>query len=497
MHGCRVLVIAALAVLILPASAVLGYPTEPSDSWVYPYIRELRLRQPVGCFFFSTGPYGRLETAEWLQGFEPDEADARSLWLHRMLRGELAGDNRVLETGSGLTGDVLIESAAATGSRTFGGATGRVAYYSPIGIALWTSVRASVNGDDLHKTGTRVWRDRGRAGVDYAGIAFRKEGFMVSLSRDEVSWGADRQRGLLFSGSAPCFDMLALGYKAGPVAFTSFHSKLRGDYGEDTDGEVQRFVSAHRLEVLVGDRISLGVSEAVLYGGHYRTFEPVYINPLTIFYADQWNSGWNDNILVAGDFALLFPQCAEIRGEMMVDDFQYDFGSEPHEFGAGLSVTAINPLQRGASLLGASYYHIRNQTYGHFVTWNRFIQEGEVMGYDDGPDGDRLELWVTFARPESMQWKAQYHRRRKGEGQASDIQKEKGPRVDFPSGTVETSNRLEIELAWRPSHVWVLEVGGSYHRTRNKDHVEGVEDDGWDLFLRAQFNLKLDSWVGE
>jgi hypothetical protein len=494
MRGCLLFVILALVLGTVPCAVGQGYPTEPSASWVYPYLYELRLREPLGPIFVSTGPYGRLETAAWLKGLESDSAEARSLWLYRMLEAEFAGEARVLERGSGWTADLRLESIAETGSPTLGETFGRFAYYSPMGLALWTSLRASVNGGDLHKVATQVWRDRGRASVDYAGIAFRKEGFTVALSRDEVSWGADRRNGLLFSGTAPSFDMMTLSYRRGSIGFTSFHSMLRGS-AQDAEEGVRRFVSAHRLEVLPRRGISLGISEAVVYGGRSRTLEPLYMNPLTIFYADQWNSGWNDNILIAGDFALLFPRHADIRGEIVIDDFQYDFGNEPHEFGAGLRLEAVNPLVPCASLVGASYYHIRNQTYGHLIPWNRFIHEGKVMGYEDGPDGDRLALWVTLARPESMLWKADYSHRRKGEGRATDVQEERGPRVDFPSGTVETSHVAGLALAWRPSRMWLLETRVGYHRTRNADNVEGAKEDAWEFSLDVQVDFKIDTWL--
>jgi hypothetical protein len=495
MRGRGLALILSITVLALSGSSALGYPAEPTDSWVYPYLYELRIREVLEPFPVSTGPYGRLEAAALLDGFRTDEAGARGAWVARMLDTEFEGETRVLREGSGWTGGVRLRARAETDSRSSGEAFGRFAYYSHIGVALWTSIRSSINGDGLHKSATQVWSDRGRASVDYAGIAYRNGGFMVSLSRDEVSWGATRRGGLLFSGTAPCFDMVTLGYRTGRVAFTSFHSKLRG--GDGYEEGVRRFVSAHRLEVLPSDLISFSLSEAVIYGGRYRTFEPVYMNPLTIFYADQWNSGWNDNILIAGDFALLFPRRAEIRGEIMIDDFQYDFGNEPHEFGAGLSISAVNPFAPSISLVEASYHHIRNQTYGHFISRNRFIHEGKVMGYEDGPDGDRFALTVTLARPESMQWKAHYSLRRKGEGRAADIQEERGPRVDFPSGTVETVHRMGLAFAWRPCHMWLLEAGAEYHRRRNADHIEGVDEDGWELSLDAQFNLKVDTWLGD
>jgi hypothetical protein len=323
----------------------------------------------------------------------------------------------------------------------------------------------------------------------------RKGGFLVSLSRDEVSWGVTRRRGALFSGSAPAFDMFVLRYESRRIGFTSFHSRLRrgrDDYwgGQVDDEDVRRYISAHRFEVLVADGLTFAISEAVVYGGEHRAFEPVYMNPLLVFYSEQWNSEYDDNILIAGDFSVLFPQHAEIRGEMMIDDFQYDFGNEPHEFGFGLRVTAVNPLYPSASVLGASYYQVRNQTYGHFVPWNRFIHEGQVMGYPDGPDGDRFELLSTLVAPEAVTWTIDYTFRRQGEGRATDVQEELGSRVDFPSGTVQTIHRMRLGFDWRPCYSWLLSGRVAYHDIKNKDNQIGMQDSGFDWTLSATFNWK-------
>ena len=120
MRGCRFALILVLTVWALPGSAALGYPTEPSDTWVYPYLYELRLRETARRIFVSTGPYGRLETAAWLDGFRKGETDTRSEWLYGMLKAEFEGETRVLDAGSGWTGDVRIVSVAETGSKTIG-----------------------------------------------------------------------------------------------------------------------------------------------------------------------------------------------------------------------------------------------------------------------------------------------------------------------------------------------------------------------------------------
>jgi hypothetical protein len=496
MHACRVLVVGVLAAVLWSWAVAGACPTEPTASWVYPYLYELRLREATGRFFVSTGPYGRLETAAWLGEQRTAEPGTRSAWLYRMLETEFRDETKVLRTGSGWAGDLCLDARARTDTKVEGEMLGRLAYYSPLGVCFWSSIRTSVNAPELHKVETRTWGDRARASVDYAGLAFRRNGFSISLARDEVSWGADRRAGLLFSGTAPVLDMFSVAYRKGRVGFTSLHSRLRGGVAESPDDSVRRFVAAHRLEFLPTDRISFSVSEAVIYGGPHRMLEPVYLNPLTIFYAGQWNSAQNDNILISGDFSILFPEVAEVSVEVMIDDFQYDFGTEPHEFAAAACFAAVNPLASRTSMIGTSYYHVRNQTYGHFIEWNRFVHEGQVMGYPDGPDGDSLEIWLTLATPEDMLWKVDYSLKRRGEGRATDVQATRGPHVEFPSGTVESSHRTGLELAWRPSHAYLVSARADYCRTQNSGHRAGVDESGWELTLNVRCDLKLMTWLG-
>jgi hypothetical protein len=119
------------------------------------------------------------------------------------------------------------------------------------------------------------------------------------------------------------------------------------------------------------------------------------------------------------------------------------------------------------------------------------------MGYPDGPDGDRLAIWLTLASPESVVWRGYYSLRRRGEGRATDIQEETGPRVDFPSGTVETGQVAGLEVAWRPSHAWLVVAGAEYRHTQNVANREGTDTSGWGLALNAQFDLGVNTWFGD
>jgi hypothetical protein len=472
-----------------------GFPTEPSRSWVYPYLYELRIRQGGGPIFISTGPYERCDIARWLDDLlETDLAgDERSAWLQRMLEQEFRAEVALLDAnGHSWTGDTIFQSCVRTDRRLQ--AEGFIRFCLNSGhLAMWTSLRSTLNAPGLHKIETRTWRRRGRASFDNGGLGFRKGGLSIFFGRDEMSWGASRDRGLLLRGSGPNLDMLRLAYRTERVLLTSFHAQLRRGRDDVWDETVRRFVAGHRVEILAGRHITFSLSEVVIYGGEGRTLEPVYLNPLTVFYAEQWNSEQNDNIFIEGDFSVLFPKRAEIRGEIVIDDFQYDFVNEPHELGAGINVVALGPIRPDVSLIGGSYYHVRNQTYGHFIKWNSLIHEGKVMGYPDGPDGDRLMVWSSVAVPVNVLWKIDYALRRKGEGRATDPQDPEGHKVAFPSGTVETAHTFGLDVTWRPAYRWLIGGRLEWSRRENSDNIEGKTDEGLSFAINASFNLKFAS----
>ena len=102
---CRLIAIGVLGILfgaLAPVDvfvpAVSATPTELTDSYVYPYLYELRLRNP-GCPILVTDrPYVRMDLAGWLAECTDRDSlpDARSRWLHGMLERDLAGETGLL-----------------------------------------------------------------------------------------------------------------------------------------------------------------------------------------------------------------------------------------------------------------------------------------------------------------------------------------------------------------------------------------------------------------
>jgi hypothetical protein len=485
--------------LLVPAAVVCawsiaaGSPTEPTAGWVYPYFRELRLRSPGSPFFVSTGPYERQDLATWLRGASEVGAPegARAKWLRDMLDKEYAPEIASAERRSPVVAIVITPS---WGLRTDGHARpemlGDLTVYSPEGVSLWTSLRATANAPENHKVRTTPWHGPWRASFDHGGVGYRSGGLSIFLGRDEVSWGASRDRGLLLSGSAPSLDMVKFSFSRKSFCFTSIHSELRKSDLDQWAPDVRRFLSAHRLEYLPGRRWGFSLSEAVIYGGVGRDFNLGYLNPMAPFYAEQWNSRGDDNVLMDGDVSFLLPGRIDVRAEVVVDDFQLDFKTEPNEMGLGVDVAAINPLCPAGGLMGGSYFRVTNRTYGHRISWNRFVQEGMLLGYPEGPDGDRFEVWSSWSPRDDFTVRAGYDLTRQGEGRVTDAQDEPGRKQAFPSGTVETEHAVRADLGWRPAYQLLVSTGLQWSRQENYGNQRGHTRSGFDLAFRVTYNLR-------
>lgn len=490
----------------MPAVVILAWwegvrsaPTVPSASWVYPFLDEVRLREETPPFFVMTGPYPRTDLAEWLGPAASDTSSAgrRSRWLRRMLCREMSPELRLAQArGIVVTCEGVLSSDLETDMKVKPQTVLSLSAYSREGLDVWGLFRASDNASGYHKTAARPWRGDLRASFDQGGVGYTKGPLSLFVGRDEMAWGLSRQGGLLLSGSAPSMDMVRLSLRTGGFRFTTFQSQLRGTQSDSWEAGVRRYLSGHRAEFLAGQRLGLSLSEVVVYGGEGRTLEVRYSNPLAPLYAEQWNSGSEDNVLAACDCALLFPGRGELRCEVLIDDFQIDKGSEPHEVGFGLEVLGLNPLFAEGSLVGSSYRLVTNRTYGHRVPWNRFTQEGVVMGYPAGPDGDRFDVWASLAVGEPCLITLGYELVRRGKGRAADSQEEPAVSLRFPSGVAEKTQTVAAEVAWRPSFALRVKANGRWSATANAGNIAGNDDRTVRLGLWVEYVLRSTRSVG-
>jgi len=322
--------------------------------------------------------------------------------------------------------------------------------------------------------------------------------FYLLLGRDHLRWGPGKKDVLLLSDQISPFDMLKLEGRLGSfkfIYFTTILDQLWVPLYSDSGNLVgvffaKRYFSGHRLNLKLKFGLEMGISEVVVYGGQNRNPEPYYLNPLLPYYGEQFNQDLDDNPLWAFDLALTWFKNKEFYAEILVDDFQYDFKSEPQQTGfqIGFDCAQIFGLQK--SFTNFEYTKINNWVYGQNKPWNIYTYHGFGMGSILGPDADRLFLKFAYHLRKDIEFSFSEYYKRKGEGrietpQTSAVSYPK----KFPSGVVEYTNQIRFETSYQPSSNFKLDWDWTYTRIRNFQNVGGKKTDDFGLEMRLNLNL--------
>ncbi len=337
----------------------------------------------------------------------------------------------------------------------------------------------------------KVWR--GLAGrIDYAYLEFGFSHLTLTFGRDKAKWGPGRRGNLLLSSNSESMDMLKMTGRWGPLRYSTvtavldpYHTLI--NYGDSTaPARINRYLSAHRLEIKPIDMLSVGLSESVVYGGVGRQIEFYYTNPLTWYHGEQLNKNNEDNTFISLDFSFRPRRGVLIYGEFLVDDFQIEKETkgddEPNELGYVGGFFVSDPIAESGVDISFEYARINNWTYNQGRNQNRYLNNGKLIGHPLGPDRESIYLsarkWFGFGG-----WiGASYERQNAGEGNVLDdwtrpwlfsagTYSEK-----FPTGVVETRDIYGVSaLLFGISNVRI-NVDGFYTDARNIGNVEGEDD---------------------
>jgi hypothetical protein len=353
---------------------------------------------------------------------------------------------------------------------------------------------------------TRTWRGIA-AGVDRAYFLLEQPHYAVAAGRRGPAWGTSRHGRLLISGRAPTFDQLDARFSVGPLSFHALHAFLEGaapvEERDGLEGDArsgprgarewrgdgdQAYLAAHRLAV-AGTWGSVGLSEAVVYSGTIP--DPVYMNPLFPFYLSQHNERENDNVAWSLDVAFRPLRGMDVYGEFLVDDLQYDRDREyPDKYGVTVGQTYYGSVGSVDVELTAEYTNVRNWTYTSRVTEHAFSHDGQPIGFELGPDADRL-LFEAIFHP-SSEWTVGvgYRRSREGEGALDDpFEEGDNHEPSFPSGVVDTRDRVTIEAGYQSLRGLSAGVGIAFESYSNCGNVSTADGDEWEVWAGVRFRI--------
>ncbi len=347
----------------------------------------------------------------------------------------------------------------------------------------------SRGGDDPDFDG-RPWKNGVAAQFRAASASIDFGAFRFTAGRRPVSWGVGLEGGMLLGRPKPSFDQLSARVRLGRFGAEAFTAPLDGLETTGADGEVvtaRRFLAAHRITFRAGGLLYVALSESVVYGGENRSFDWAYANPLLLEYAVQWNRKQNDNTLWSAEAYVRAGEHADLFGEFLVDDFQYDLKTEPNQIGflAGARLHRFGALP--GLFVDGEYARIHNWVYGHDVPWNRYVYGGDrerPLGHPLGPDGDRTLVRVLYRHGRTWEWGGRFFYGRRGEGRIDDPRESAVPFGNtFLTGSVTLRRGGGVSFGWHPDEARRFRL--------DADRTEGE----WTVTVSALIRLASDGIV--
>jgi len=489
-----------LAVVLVswqPADAGLKDEILPTDHWAYSAIEELYAAGFWGRWPIGTRPWYRGDIAERLAELREHIA-AEPAWMPKDLQWQM---NRLYSEFDDELHPERRTSEMETriGGHLFGLAQfdrfedalyrGRVQGYFGIGTGpWWVRMRGDIDSHgDLDPTFFgRVWKDQLTGTVDLAYFTIRAKGFELEFGRDFLRWGSAPNDVLLLNDQSPPFDMARAAYQHKFFTFTFFVTGLDSAFTHPADDSIysapfiKRYLAGHRLEIRPSARLQLGLSEVVVWGGDHRQLEAYYVNPFLPYYWEQLNADRDDNPLWSIDASWVIPRGPMLFGEFLIDDFQIDFESEPHQIGWQLGFRWHRPAGIAGSFVGFDWTRIEPGVYGQKLPYNRYLNHRVGIGSTLGPDGERYGGFWRQHLSQAWDVTAFAAYRRSGERTIETPQTGGEPNDPFPTGVVETTTRLEALIEYQTDAHLRAALRGGYAWRDNADHVPGLtKNGGW------------------
>ncbi|HIM11292.1 TPA: hypothetical protein EYM26_10855 [Candidatus Poribacteria bacterium] len=305
------------------------------------------------------------------------------------------------------------------------------------------------------------------------------EGTSLTVGRDQIFWGTGRRHSVGISDNSPPFDLILISSNFSSVRGTAFISKLDRMWHQDTRRYLaDRYLSGHRLDWRLSDRIELGISEIVLYGGDARGLEWYYLNPILPYYASQFNADTqkegltrNDNVMLLFEGAVRPIKGLRIYGELFVDDFSYIGHGDPNDLAFLTGIIWNNLLKSQRLSLVSEYVRVNRWTYTHLVEENQYTHFGSIIGHRIGNDADQLYLEANYWLNADTRLALFCQFNRNGEANVDHrFRGEKYSEVTFPSGTVEGKHQIGCDLSSYQANGWQFDLRFSHLIILNKDH---------------------------
>lgn len=314
----------------------------------------------------------------------------------------------------------------------------------------------------------------------------------VAVGYGAVRWGAGRYGTLILDDRAAPYPYLEAGTAMDTPVGRAEYARLVGKLGPQPD----TYLLGQRLELFPTKWLRFGVSEIAIADGRFAGIPTNWI-PFWPFYLTQHiaihsgvegiNNDSNQNLGI--DITASLRPGITVYGEFFVDDMpQRPENGGVYQIGFLVGGTA----ELGETLrLDAEYARVNNYTYTFRVPERSYLNQGRPLGFQLGPDADRLivELRRQF---DSTELGLGLELRRHGEGRIGDkwqdIGRDEARKRAFLYGVIEYTSLIRFDFARDFAPGVSLEAGVAVGQVRNKGNVPS----GAEGVAEAEFGI---TWV--
>jgi len=257
-----------------------------------------------------------------------------------------------------------------------------------------------------------------------------------------------------------------------------------------------RYMVQDRLWIRPPGRWTVALWQGSVVSGAGRQLEPWYLNPLTLGYLTQTNTGTNVNSFLGFDAQRQGKVTLFVQG--MLDDIQIDKKTahdlKPPSY--GLTVGAQGSVPHSAAAWTLFYTRVTNLTYRNEDNTQTPIYFGLGTGRNFS-DYDQTTLKLSLMPSSGVLLQPEITFLRQGEG---DLHLPHPPESAFPStptifaGVVERTLRLALAGQVARGR-WLLSGDGGVHLISNAGHVTGASQTHWIGTVRLEWRTKKVSQI--
>jgi hypothetical protein len=348
------------------------------------------------------------------------------------------------------------------------------------------------------------------------------------LGREKVSYGLGHTGNLALSANPDFYDFARFALFSRNFKYSAFvsqmpfnlkDSQILSDQRREAAGDeallftTQRHLYHHRIDARFFNKVSLGISEALMAGNSAPELR--YMSPLIIMHNafpwrdyEEWGSG-EKGYMTGSQFALdldwaIIPSLA-LYGQFVLNEFATPYEAEhfsdtlpPNGLGylAGIEYTRAFSLWKalvyGEFVYTDPFLYILSSPFASYIWMRRPAELGSKplrykwIGHGEGRDMMLFALGASLSKP-GLQLSADLSLVNRGEHTiAWDWeQTDQALAERAPTGTVERRLTAGLGAVWRPLARLSLSGYASGALLINADHRGGVKEAGLELYLSA------------